>query len=372
MPYGFSMHIVCGRIGYIKERTAAGNKVVNLSVCAKIFPRRKDQEEVSWYEMSIWGRDALNFLKCGFSKGDELAFSATNLRASLWSDRFGNSHASLSGSIDRFWDARIKTNCFDPQRVKKAREPYKIPFSVQGGYPSFREMEASRNLLPEDQDRPFMTEARDQDRPFMTEAGFLPAGRDREALPPIPCPRPAGEKEADPSFSGQTAPARKGFLPSAVSGQECPGQEFYANCLGGRQEAPASGGPQARAEDERQKEREKEAGKEGQEEEKKETKASLNKEAAKGRGGRRKALEMDGESSSQGKKKRGKAIRQALEPCALLEQTNAGPSEIRTPLFEKRESFPGPWETIFNDPDWEERDFSNDDRKAFGMDEEED
>jgi hypothetical protein len=141
MGYGFSTHVVCGRIGYVRENKTLDKKLVNLSVCSRVFPKRKDGDDVVWYEMAIWGREASNFLSRGFKKGDEFAFSTSSLRATIWTDKMGKCHASLNGNIDKFWDARPSS------RMRREGAPEEeTPFEAEGGFPTRAEMEGGVDM----------------------------------------------------------------------------------------------------------------------------------------------------------------------------------------------------------------------------------
>ncbi|MDR2460836.1 MAG: hypothetical protein LBE38_08665 [Deltaproteobacteria bacterium] len=106
MSFGFTMHLICGRIGSAREiETESGRQAVAISLCAKVYPP-KDGADHQWYDLTLWGKQALSFQKLGFVKGDEIAITTTNLRPSLWKDKSGVQHSTLQATIERFWDVR--------------------------------------------------------------------------------------------------------------------------------------------------------------------------------------------------------------------------------------------------------------------------
>ena len=81
MGFGFSMGVARGRIGSVREPTATERRLVNISACFRAFPRRRNNDDAAWRERALRGKDTSGFLKAGFKKGDELAFSSPSLRA---------------------------------------------------------------------------------------------------------------------------------------------------------------------------------------------------------------------------------------------------------------------------------------------------
>ncbi|MDR2353564.1 MAG: single-stranded DNA-binding protein [Deltaproteobacteria bacterium] len=110
MSFGYSLHIVCGRIGTIREGEHKETKVLTLSVASKIFPKKASKEEVNWFEFSLWGRDAEIFKQLNFKKGDKIALLTSSLFSEIWQDRQGNYHSSLKGKADKFFDLRSWEN----------------------------------------------------------------------------------------------------------------------------------------------------------------------------------------------------------------------------------------------------------------------
>jgi single-stranded DNA-binding protein len=104
MTFGFNMHIVCGRIASIQSLETNGTPLVNVRLQVRNGPKREGPP--LWIEASIWGRYALIFNDCGFRKGDKLSVCLSSLEQRLWQDKEGEFHASLKGSVDRFWDLR--------------------------------------------------------------------------------------------------------------------------------------------------------------------------------------------------------------------------------------------------------------------------
>jgi single-stranded DNA-binding protein len=105
--YGFSEHIMVGRIGTTSIEVQAGVKTVRLTLGAKLFPpRRSDGPNVTWYDMTLWGRNAETFNRMNLRPGDPLGVRTSSLEACLWKDRAGEYHASLKGNVDNFWDLR--------------------------------------------------------------------------------------------------------------------------------------------------------------------------------------------------------------------------------------------------------------------------
>jgi hypothetical protein len=96
-----------GRIGTTSIEVQAGVKTVRLTLGAKLFPpRRSDGPNVTWYDMTIWGRNADAFMRMNLRPGDPLGVRTSSLEACLWKDRAGEYHASLKGNADNFWDLR--------------------------------------------------------------------------------------------------------------------------------------------------------------------------------------------------------------------------------------------------------------------------
>lgn len=105
MTFGFNLHIICGRIGSMRERLVDGTKVINVRILAK-NSQRKTGDESFWIEASIWGRYAEIFKSENFKRGDRLSVSLSSLKQAVWQDKFGNCHSTLMGNVDKFWDLR--------------------------------------------------------------------------------------------------------------------------------------------------------------------------------------------------------------------------------------------------------------------------
>jgi hypothetical protein len=103
--YGFSEHVIVGRLAYIDRNEVAGHKVVNCKVA--VYPWRKVTERrPTWYEVSVWDNLGAAFARCGFGRGDQVLFRLDNVRVQAWTDKFGNPRASIKGAADKFLDLR--------------------------------------------------------------------------------------------------------------------------------------------------------------------------------------------------------------------------------------------------------------------------
>jgi hypothetical protein len=118
MGFGFSIHMICGRIGKIQERVKGEESLIQLSVASKIFPKRQNGDDTVWYDMFITGKNAVSFKRLNMKKGDKIALSTTRLVPDTWKDQEGVSHVSLKCQVDRFWDAR------DALRMAQKEEGY--------------------------------------------------------------------------------------------------------------------------------------------------------------------------------------------------------------------------------------------------------
>jgi single-stranded DNA-binding protein len=145
MRYGFSQHLIIGRIGHMEIGTQAGTKTVRVTLAAKLFPpRRSDGPDVTWYDMTVWGRSAESFTRMNFRPGDQLGMRTPSLEAHLWKDRSGEFHASLRGNADNFWDLRPSPR---PAGGPSARSRNRGFESPDCPYPSDAEMAAGERML---------------------------------------------------------------------------------------------------------------------------------------------------------------------------------------------------------------------------------
>jgi single-stranded DNA-binding protein len=138
MRYGFSQHLIIGRIGHVEQSGPGGVRRVRLTVAAKLFPpRRSDGPDVAWYDMALWGRNAETFLRMNFRPGDPVGVRASTLEAHPWQDGEGCWRASLKGNADCFWDLR------NPMRPGHGPSSRPVPGDRSGSpYPTDAELAA--------------------------------------------------------------------------------------------------------------------------------------------------------------------------------------------------------------------------------------
>jgi hypothetical protein len=211
---GFSALMVCGRIDSINDKNFSQKNVVNISVCSKIYPKKKYGSDQSVYDMSIWGDNARSFLKFGFKKGDNIAFASYNIRSSIWVDRIGEYHTSLKGTIDKFWDVRPNgLKGVGHRQLDFLQEKVTMPFAMKEANPSEAELVKNSPIVEEsklgkeekEKEKNFLISAH---IPFLVNELTIPDARFKDVAFP-------DEILLDPSLSDEDRPilnmGQKGF-----------------------------------------------------------------------------------------------------------------------------------------------------------------
>jgi hypothetical protein len=132
--FGFSEHVIVGRIVYAKMGTISGHKVINCRVSVTPWRRFNRNRQPTFYEISLWDHQCMAFSRLGFNVGDLVLFRLDNVRAAAWIDKNGGLRASIKGAVDKFLDLRPNMHLY--QRVQPDQQdletPEELESSVQG------------------------------------------------------------------------------------------------------------------------------------------------------------------------------------------------------------------------------------------------
>jgi hypothetical protein len=104
--FGFSEHVIVGRLTAVKGALVGGREVVNCRVAVSPWIRRDNLKATAWYEVSLWEAQARAFGKLNFKVGDQVLFRLDNVRAEAWLDHEGRPRAAIKGAADKFVDFR--------------------------------------------------------------------------------------------------------------------------------------------------------------------------------------------------------------------------------------------------------------------------
>ncbi|MDR1166079.1 MAG: hypothetical protein LBO66_09520 [Deltaproteobacteria bacterium] len=141
MSFGYAMHVVCGRIGSVREKKFRDRVFLQISVASRLFPAKPGQDSVIWYQMNIFnGRDIENFHKLGLGKGDKFAFSSSDISSAVFQDRRGEYHSTLKGAVDMFWDVRDSPRPEERPDARRTPSPQReSPRASDESAPGYRE-----------------------------------------------------------------------------------------------------------------------------------------------------------------------------------------------------------------------------------------
>jgi single-stranded DNA-binding protein len=135
--FGFSEHVIIGRIVTLTSSEVDGNRVVNCRLAVSPWAKYKSPRPTTWYEVSLWDTQAYAFDRLRFKEGDQVLFRLDNIRVDAWIDHEGKPKAAIKGAVDKFVDLRPSQHDYRPllqeleKEEKEPQEPSHLSVLVQ-------------------------------------------------------------------------------------------------------------------------------------------------------------------------------------------------------------------------------------------------